>query len=482
MIEFNSFLQHLVDKNDIENGVKEPETDIFDKLPIPDKWEDFACLCMIRGDKGLQPFIPYDYQKSLVDLIESCPSLVVGKTRQLGLSELILNYFLWKALKIPGYLAVIFSKNQSDTTQLAKRLRRTLDSLTQYCEVITNSNTDLEFKGRGRILFRNSTPNGSRGLDAVWDLLFDEAAFVDEIEEIFKAAIPCTTVLGDKAKVIILSTPNGQSGMYYDKLTQNNPEDKDVLTLCEQIKQETVEPCQLWVDKNGIGKALIHWLAHPVYKLKKETYLDDIQKKRGLSKESVEQEYNLSFTNAESIVFSSELVKAITVGQWEKSIDPEASYYLGIDTSGMGQDYFVGAVLKSKDNKYSLVEMYRKQKDSNEAHLFHLSQLIEKYNPVKIGIEVNSGGQFYYERLRSEHPEKNIEAIKTTAQSKPTMINLLMLAMEQSVLILPKDKIVLKELFSFRNNDGIYGAISGEHDDLIMAITFALAVSRFAKG
>jgi phage terminase large subunit-like protein len=464
----------------IEKGKVLPHVETSLKLPVPDQWVDFAKICKIRGDKGVQFFNPYEYQIRLSNLIEQCPLVVIGKTRQMGISEYVLNRSLWRAISIPGYLAVIFSKNGGDTMNFAKRIRRTIDSLDAYCEVLTNSLTDIEFKDKGRLLFRNSTPNGARGIDAAWDLIFDEAAFVPEIEEIYKAAIPTTTVIGDRARVIILSTPNGQSGWFYDKLASNNG-DKDIIEMCDAIKSERIEPYQQWVDENVNGKVLLHWLDHPKFKLQKDTYLADIQKKRGLSKEAVEQEYNLSFTRAESIVFSSELVSAVTVGLWEKEADSNASYYMGIDTSLLGQDYFVAVVLKFYDDKYYLVDMYRKQKESNEYHLYKLSELIDKYDPVKIGIEVNGGGQIYYERLLAKHCDKTIVAIKTTAQSKPTMITGLMLAMEQQALILPKDKIVLEELFSFRNNDGFLSAIAGKHDDILMAISFALSITTFNK-
>jgi len=465
---------------EFNTGGIQPKTQISNKLLVPEHWPDFARICKIRGDKGVQQFEPYEYQIKLSNLIDDCPLVVIGKTRQMGISEYVLNRCLWKAISIPGYLAVIFSKNGGDTMNFAKRIRRTIDSLDAYCEVLTNSLTDIEFKDKGRLLFRNSTPNGARGIDAAWDLIFDEAAFVPEIEEIFKAAIPTTTVIGDRARVIILSTPNGQSGWFYDKLASNNGE-KDIIEMCDAIKTERIDPYQQWVDENGNGKVLLHWLDHPKFRLQKDTYLEDIQKKRGLSKEAVEQEYNLSFTRAESIVFSSELVSLVTTGQWEKEVDINASYYMGIDTSLLGQDYFVAVILKSFEDKYFLVDMYRKQKESNEYHLYKLSELIEKYDPVKIGIEVNSGGQIYYERLLSQHSDKTIEAIKTTAQSKPVMINRLMLAMEQQILVLPKDKIVLEELFSFRNNDGVLGAISGKHDDILMAVSFALSITTFNK-
>lgn len=444
-------------------------------LPIPDNWPDFARICKIRSGNKIIPFDPYPYQLKLIEQVELHPTTVITKTRQMGFTETITNNFLFKALSNPGYLAVIFSKSQSDTSNIAKRLRRTIEGLYKYCEPKTDSLTDIEFQDGGRILFRNSTPNGARGLESVSDILFDESSFVEEIEEIYKSAIPCTTMMGDKARIIILSTPNGQAGWYWDKLSLNNG-NRDILEVCDQIKTETIAPCQYWTDENGWCKFITHWLDHPKFKLKKDTYLDDLQKQFGAPREVIDQEYNLSFTSAESIVFATDLVRTASIGDWEREPDPTASYYIGIDTSLLGFDYCVATVLKSQNGKFSLVDMYRKRKQTNEYHIYQMSSLIQKYHPVAVGIEVNSGGQIYFENLVQDNPNINIDAVKTTAASKPMMINRILLALEKELLILPKDKIVIEEFLSFRQSDGKLQAISGKHDDIIMSLAFALTV------
>ena len=214
------------------------------KKGLPDNWYDFACLCDIRSGASVIKFVPYEYQQTLIEKIKIHPTTVITKSRQLGLTETIANYFLFKASRNPGYLAVIFSKTQSDTSNIAKRIRRQIDSLYEYLETETDSLTDIQIKGGGRILFRNSTPNGARGLESVSDILYDEASFVEEIEEIFKSSIPCTTAVGEDARIIILSTPNGQSGWYWDKLTLNNG-DRDVLNICQQVREGIIDPIQV---------------------------------------------------------------------------------------------------------------------------------------------------------------------------------------------------------------------------------------------
>lgn len=442
------------------------------KKRLPDSWVEFANLCQIRSGARVINFDPYEYQKVLVNLIERHHSTVIAKTRQLGITETIANYFLFKASGNPGYLAVIFSKTQSDTSNIAKRIRRQIDSLYEYLDTETDSLTDIQIKGGGRILFRNSTPNGARGLESVSDILYDESAFVDEIEEIYKSSIPCTTVVGDDARIIILSTPNGQSGWYWDKLSLNNG-DRDVLQICQQVRDGLICPVQSWTDDHGWCKFILHWLAHPQLSLKKDTYLQSIKSRFELPEDTIQQEYNLSFVDAESLVFSSELVRQNALGQWQ-SFEDGAIYYFGIDTSLLGNDYTVCTILQEIEGKYHLVKMYRERKKTHEYNIYQIGELIDLYQPVRVAIEVNSSGQIYYEQLSNQHLNTDFEAVKTTGSSKPMMINKLTLALEKKLLVYPNDKKIIEEFLSFRQNGTKLEAIEGKHDDIIMSLAFAI--------
>ena len=105
-----------------------------EKKQLPDTWLKFANLCQIRSGSQVINFNPYQYQLKLIELIKVHHSTVIAKTRQLGITETVANYFLFKACKNPGYLGVIFSKTQSDTSNIAKRIRRQIDSLYEYIE------------------------------------------------------------------------------------------------------------------------------------------------------------------------------------------------------------------------------------------------------------------------------------------------------------------------------------------------------------
>ena len=451
--------------------------------PIPDNWENFARLCDIRsGSEGVVKFDPYFYQHQVISSIESSKTTIVAKGRQLGLTECTTNYFLWKACIKKGYLGVIFSRTQSDTSNIAKRLRRMVESISDYVTPISDSLTDLELSSGGRILFRNSTAFGSRGLESVHDILFDEAAFVDEIDEIFKSAIPTTSMLGDKARIVILSTPNAQSGWYFDKLNSNNGS-IDLLQLCEDIRSLKADPLQIWKDDKGWNKVLVSWRAHPIYKSQPD-YLEKVAESTGLPEADVRQEYDLSFTDSAESVFNASVIRsAATLDGLSKTCNPNSWFYLGVDGSSCGSDYTVCIVLEYdlKTDKYTVCDLYRKQRSSIESDLYNISQLIDKYsrNIKSVSVESNGVGQIFLERLAINHTNVLVQGVHTSQDSKIAMIDRLSLALETGVLHIPKTGVIAQELLSFRRVGKKLEAAPGSHDDSVMALAIGLSQSQF---
>lgn len=466
---------------------------------VPLDWSEFASLCKIRSGDRIISFTPYEYQKTLSDCIDKHQCVVVAKTRQLGITETIANKFLHKACLNPGYLAVVLSKTQSDTSNIGRRIRGMADSLSAFVELENDSLTDLKIKGGGRILFKNASPNGVRGLESVSDILFDEAAFVDGIERIYQSAIPSTEMVGDKAKIIILSTPNGRSGFYWDLLASCNA-DVDVEDVCQQVKASNTNPVQYWTADNGWCKFVVHWLAHPIYSQIPD-YLEQIKIKKQLSKSAVEQEYNLNFCESETNVFPANLVKLAAIGNYQDYVKG-AKYYIGVDASTIGEDYTVAIVLKSTEEiltvripfqhdtglrtiectKLELVAIYRQRKHSMDYNLAQISSLIAKYAPFKVAIEVTGGtGQIYLESLIKLHTGIPFEPIKTSRDSKALMIDRVLLALEKQVLTLPTDCPVVSELIAFRRNGLKLEAPSSSHDDCVMSLAFAVAVTPFTE-
>lgn len=451
------------------NKIKSKDSDLI----IPNNWVDFARMTKIRSAGNIVYFNPFDYQIELVNMMIE-RSVIIAKSRQLGISEVTLSFMLWRACLNPGYLGLVFSKNQKDSSLLAKRVIRMIESL--GLKTSTENLCDIEIEGKGRILFRNSKPESARGIESVVDVYLDEYSWLERAKEIFDAVAPAQQMLGDKARTFIVSTPNGQSGHYWDLLNTGNG-NLDIELLCQNISNGSEKPFYKFVDSGNWGKILISYKAHPIYG-KNPNFLQEIHEKQKLSWSTIYQEYNLSFQESEANYFNADIIRNGAKGEVEKPIK-EGVYYLGIDTSTTGEDYCVGTVIRKIDDAYSLVHLYRKKQESSQYHLYHLGNIINEYMPEVVGIEVTGGtGQIYLENLTKSHKNISFEAIRTTGDSKPAMLDRLKLLLESEKFTYPKNSPIIDELLNFKRQGKKLEAAQGKHDDIIMAVSFALAVAK----
>ena len=438
---------------------------------LPNNWADFARLTEIRSGDGIVKFRPYPYQASLVDSIESQKLTVVGKSRQLGISETICNYFLYRACVDRSVLAVILSLGQRETIDLARRVRFAIESLAPYgITTSTDTLTDIQINGGGRLLFRPSNENSTRGLPAVTHVLLDEAGFVDNIDRIYQAIIPATSTVTNP-KIVVVSTPNGSQGWFYNLLDTDS-----LIELCEGMRSGEIAPYQE-ID----NKVLIHWKSHPKFS-QQEDYLDRIAQETGLSETVIAQEYDLSFSDRDEAVFSATIVRqAATLETMAKEYHPKHWYYIGVDGSTVGDDYTAATVLEYnlQTDKYSVVDTYRKRKGSIESDIYHISELVDKYHPRVLAIESNGIGAIFVEQLAAKHPSIKTIGVHTSADSKSAMIERLSLALEKQVLSIPKTSPIVNELLSFRRVGKRLEASPGAHDDTVMALAVALSQTEF---
>ncbi len=453
--------------------------------PVPTQWEDFVKLCTIRSGGNMVQFNPYLYQVILSRLMDLHNNMVVVKSRQLGTTQGIISKFLHDACLNAASSSVCFMRNGDDVGSLSRRVKQMLQGLQEYVEPANDSVGYIKLKKLGDLYIKNSSREGIRSLDSITNQLYDEAAFVETIEQIYGASSAASALVGDNARKVIVSTPSARSGWYWGKLTENN--DIDIEEVCKKVAAgelwKDIPGFYYWVDNAGVCKVVLHWRCHPVYsKIDKEYpggYLAYRMKQDSVEEEVALREYDLRFIDSAVSVFTSEIVRANATGIYENTKEKGARYYLGIDTSTLGSDYFAAPVLKEVKDKYSLVHLYRKRQQTNEYHLYQIGEIIRKYDVDAVGIEITGGvGQIYYEQLCKEFPDVEIIPIRTTGDSKPAMISSLLLALEREILSYPANSPIVDELLSFRRQGAKLEAASGKHDDCVMGLCFALIAAQ----
>lgn len=397
--------------------------------PVPRNWEDFVQLCTIRSGGNMVQFTPYPYQKLLVSLMKEYNNIIVVKSRQLGTTQAIVSKFLHDTSLNAASSSVCFMRNGDDVGSLSRRIKQMLQGLKSYVVPANDSVGYIKLKNLGDIYIKNSSREGIRSLDSITNQLYDESAFIENIEQIYGASSAASALVGDSVSKLIVSTPSAKMGWYWSKLSENN--DCDIEQVCKDVAEG-----KLWRDIPGFYyfadnvdtlKIVLHWRSHPIYcQIDKEYpggYLAYRMKQDGTDEEVVLREYDLRFIDSSVAVFTSELVRSSAVGEWEEQQDKEADYYIGVDTATLGSDYCVAIVLKKKDYKYFVVAMYRKRQQTSEYNLYQIGRLIEKYKPTKIGIETTGGvGTLYLENLSKEFkthiPHFNLKYKEITVKIK----------------------------------------------------------------
>jgi Terminase RNaseH-like domain len=214
----------------------------------------------------------------------------------------------------------------------------------------------------------------------------------------------------------------------------------------------------------------------------KDDYLERVVESTGLPEADVRQEYDLSFTDSEEGVFSPILVRSATILETlEKASVDTCSYFMGIDAAAQGDDYTVGIVLKwdREKQEYSMVDIYRKRKQSTESDIFHLAELIEKYEPLAIGVETNLIGAIYLEQLKQAVPRATLKGITTTQETKLLGAGKINMLLEKGKLSLPKSSPIVEKMLSFKRKSKRIEAMQGKHDDTVMALMLAIKHSPF---
>ncbi|MGC8710971.1 MAG: hypothetical protein ACP5RH_01130 [Leptodesmis sp.] len=451
---------------------------------IPTEWEEFAALTLIQTGGTIAPFIPYDFQIKLIRQIEANQNIVICKSRQMGVSETICSWLLMRALTEPGFSAVIFSKTQDDSSQLGQRIRDMALSLGNLCPKLqTESQTKLAFKGLGRLYFMPVTARAARGMPSVSVVLFDEAGFIDGIDSVYQAAVPTLSMLGNRGKVIFVSTPNGRNGLFYRLLISGPGEAKRLLDECKAIVGGDVADCdrvrnhmRMWSFRKWT-KVLLHWRCHPIYGTDPD-WAEKTRIERQLTEAQWDQEYELDFLDELRAVFNLDLVEKCAIGQWKPPV-PGHRYIAGIDPNFGGGDFFTAGVIDISTKPYELVAEYHENRRGKDYNIAQAVALMSPYRPLCISVESNSGGVLYVEEISKLKPGWKVEPVCTTNLSKLTNTDRIVLLMERDQFIYPADSAFAQEapffIETMQGSTRYRGAESGKHDDGVMAVAVAFA-------
>jgi len=165
--------------------------------------------------KGRIAFHTFPFQDDCLQQFNDHRFNVVVKSRQLGLSTLTAAYAVWLAMFRKDKSILVIATKLAVAQNFIKKVKVALSGIPQWMWIteITAKNTQaIEFSNGSQIKAVPTSDDAGRS-EALSLLIVDEAAFIRNFDELWKGLYPTLSTGG---RAILVSTPNGTGGQYYD--------------------------------------------------------------------------------------------------------------------------------------------------------------------------------------------------------------------------------------------------------------------------
>ena len=383
-------------------------------------------------------------QQEAYDIIhdKDCQFLIARWSRQCGktvLSEIMMIEYLCKNKLFSAYISPTFSQGKKVFAELVQLLDGT--------GIIAKANAqDLKIEsvyGSTLKFFSMESPTSIRGNTVSGLLVLDEAAFfpvqlTDGSDPFYNVIFPI--IKARKPKVLVISTPNGKQGMYFDLYLKAINKEKGYRELTATI-----------YDDDLISKEEVESL------------------KKGYPPLAWQQEFEVEFLDNALTVFPG----------YSDCFDGEftgGKCWIGIDPSSVGEDNTILTVINEKNE----VRQHKIDGDL-DAKYAKIANLINHYNPVATYCESNSIGEVMANEIKRKlYRKSNFYTFATTNETKKDYISLISVAVANHEIHFEKDNTLLygeMGTFSFKltkTGNITYAAIPGKHDDTVTSLGIAM--------
>ena len=441
--------------------------------------------CMIQHPvRGKIPFQLFPFQEKTLTQFKDNRFNVVLKSRQTGISTLCAGFSLWKMIFNSDFNVLVIATKQEVAKNLVTKVRVMHDLLPTWLKggSMEDNKLSLRLQNGSQIKAIASSPDAGRS-EALSLLIFDEAAFIDDIDEIWVSA---QSTLSTGGSCIALSTPNGVGNWFH----------------------------QTWLgaeeSRNPFNTIRLHWTVHPE---RDQKWRDEQEKLLGTKKAA--QECDCDFVSSGETVIEPELLMFYketyiqdpiekggfdgNLWKWEHA-DYSKSYMVVADVArGDGADYSTCHVIDIV-NSIQVAE-YKGKVDTKDFGNF-LVALSTEYNDALLVIEnANIGwatiqqvidrgykNLFYMSKdlkyIDIEHQMTNryrsedkglVAGFSTTSKTRPLIVSKLTDYFREKAIIVRSSRLI-DELFTFIYMNGRAEAMKGYNDDLVMAFSIGLWV------
>ena len=439
--------------------------------------------CMIQHPvKGKIPFHLFPYQEDTLTQFKDHRYNIVLKSRQTGISTLVAGFSLWKMLFNQDFNVLVIATKQDVAKNLVTKVRVMNQYLPSWLKLETVEDNKLSLRYANGSQIKATSAAGDAGRSEALSLLvFDEAAFIDKIEEIWVSA---QSTLSTGGNAIVLSTPNGVGNFFH----------------------------KTWVGSedgtNSFNNIRLHWSVHPE---RGQDWRDEQEVLLG--PKGAAQECDCDFVSSGDSVIDPQLLQFYketyvqdpvekggfdgNLWRWEYA-DYNTSYIVVADVArGDSSDYSTAHVIDVV--KSTQVAEYRGKLDTKDFGNFLVSLATEYNNALLVVENANIGwaaiqqildrnySNLYYttkdihyvdtenqfsNKYRSQD-RNQVAGFSTTSRTRPLIVSKLEEYIRGKSITIRSVRTI-DELFTFIWNNGRAEAMRGYNDDLVMALAIGL--------
>lgn len=441
--------------------------------------------CYIQNLKvGRMLFNLFPFQAEVLKIWQKMESdSIVNKSRQIGLSTLVAGFALWLMLFHRDKQVLCIATKQDVAKNMVTKVRYMYDNLPSWLKIgepDEKNKLTLKLSNGSQIKAVSAASDSGRSESANL-LILDEAAYIENPEEIWGSSQQTLASTGGKA--IIISTPSTTGTWFHRNWIQAEEN-----------------------SKNGMIPIKLPWYLHPE---RDQRWRDDQDKKLG--KAVAAQECDCVFGVTGETFFSPEILKfyeetfiqepndrrGVNKDLWVwKNVDYNKKYMVVADVArGDSKDYSAAQVIDIEACEQ--VAEYKGQMSTKDFGHF-LVGLASEYNDALLVLENSSIGwstiqviqergyrNFYYSPknvnqndisstyFNNLDPSEMVPGFKMTLQTRPALLLKFQEYVLEKALII-RSKRLLKEMDVFIWKNGRPEAQYGYNDDLVISMAIGM--------
>ena len=186
--------------------------------------------CFIQHpQRGRIQFSLFPFQEKMLTLFRDNPYSIVLKSRQLGISTLSAGYSLWMMLFNKDKNILCIATKQETAKNMVTKVKFMYENLPSWLKVdaAENNKLNLRLKNGSQIKATSAASDAGRS-EAVSLLIIDEAAFIENIGEIWASA---QQTLATGGGCIAISTPYGTGNWFHQTWIRAEEKANDFLPI-----------------------------------------------------------------------------------------------------------------------------------------------------------------------------------------------------------------------------------------------------------